>query len=320
MLESKSIRILITGSSSTNSVDFVRALARQSEFQFHLTAADIFDQKMSVGAQFCQDYVKVPKATDPNFTIEIQRICREKKIDILVPMIDEEFLALASIAGKLRSESTVVMLPKLEILETCLHKIKFNLFLAENGFPHLPIFKSRHDISELPVISKPELGRGSQGVKVLKSPQDLSAHQLLSGFFYQKMVSGEEYTVDLLCSSTGKALVAIPRIRLEVRDGKSVKAKTVRNEVVERTAMEICDGLQMTGPCCLQCIVDASGTPYFFDFNPRIGAATTISVQAGVNIPFLAIKNILGRPILPDELQFQSDLIMLRYWSEVFTK
>lgn len=316
----KRIRVLITGISSTNSIAFLRALKKQNQIDFHISGTDIYERHLSVGAQFCDDFHQIVSARDPNFANQLLQICLKNEIEILVPIIDEEFPIILENRTSFENQGIKIILPPNEAIEICTDKIKTFHFLKKMGFPTVPIFEKTPQPDSLPVVMKPVRGRGSHGLRHILKSEDLKAvTPAPNGYFFQKTMSGTEYTVDTFSDLNGNTLVAVPRNRIEVREGKCTKAQIVHNKAVEDMAKKICDDLKMTGPACLQCFVGDDQIPYFFDLNPRIGSATTITIEAGVNIPLLAIKSLLNLKIDSKELIFKNHLIMLRYWSEVFT-
>ncbi len=312
--------VLVTGASSTNSIDFIRALKKQTELSLRICATDIYEKNLSIGSHFSDSFYQVPPAKDPEFVNKLLEICKVEQTHILVPIIDEEFGPILQNRSRFEQNKVKVVLPEETILSATSNKLNFHNFLLTNGFNSPALKSTPFSSADLPLITKPIHGRGSQGVKIIRTAKDLENFQLPADYIVQKMVSGTEFTIDTFSDLNGKTLVAVPRIRMEIRDGKSVRAQIQHNELIEIATKSICDKLKMTGPACLQCILTSDNTPYFFDFNSRIGSATRLTVEAGVNIPFLAIKSLLNLKIEQKELQFENNIIMLRYLNEVFTK
>ncbi len=311
--------ILITGVSSSNSISFIKSLRKQKEMEFNVFGTDIYEKYLSTGAQFCDRFFKIPRADDEQFIPTLLKICKENSIRVLVPIIDEEFFPISKSIHEFKKIDTLLMLPDAEVLMVCENKVKLCEFLKDNGFSTPKVYLSVASASAFPLVKKPFIGRGSKGVTMIHNKQELNDKSERDKYFLQEYIEGQEYTIDTLSDLNGKVLAAVPRVRLEVRDGKCIKGQTVKNRIIEEMSVQICNRLVITGPACLQCILANDGIPYFFDINPRIGSATILTVQAGINIPFLAVKNLLGMRI--DNLigQFKENIIMLRYLSEFFT-
>lgn len=315
----KKIKILITGISSSNSISFIKGLRQQHEMEFNIFGTDIYEKYLSLGPFFCHRFFKIPRAEEKQFIPSLIKICKENSIEMLVPIIDEEFIPISRSQDQFTKIKTRVMLPNAKVVTICENKVRFGEFLKNNGLPTPKWYLSTPPVSSLPLIKKPVMGRGSKGVTIIRDKKALINIPGEKGYFYQKYIEGPEYTIDTLSDLNGKVLAVVPRIRLEVSSGKSVKAQTVKNKIIEELAIKICQKLGITGPACLQCILGQGGKPYFFEINPRIGSATILTVEAGINIPFLAVKILLGMKV--DNLlgQFKENVIMLRYLNEYYT-
>ncbi len=314
----KKINILITGVSSSNSITFIKSLRRQKQIGFNIFGTDIYEKRLSLGSLFCDYVFKIPPAGDINFIPELLKVCKKNRIEILVPIIDEEFPPISKSRDEFRKINTKVMLPTSEVLDICSNKIKFNQFLEAEGFTCAKWYLTKPLLCNFPLIKKPIRGRGSEGITIIHNNKELETDVPKDGYFYQRYIEGPEYTIDTLSDLQGNVLVVVPRIRLEVRNGKSVRAKIVRNKIIEQTARNICTKLKLTGPACLQCIMSEDKKPYFLEVNPRIGSATIITVVAGINIPFLATKILLGMKITESINKIKNGLIMLRYFEEYY--
>ena len=67
----------------------------------------------------------------------------------------------------------------------------------------------------------------------------------------------------------------------------------------------------------IQCIDDGKDI-YLIEVNPKFAATLPFTVRAGVNMPLLLLKMCLGEQIHRRIDDFEDDLVMLRYWQEVY--
>ncbi len=311
--------ILITAISSSNAISFIKGLRSQSEIKLRIAGTDISKKVFSAGAQFVDKFFEVPPASEAHYVSALLEICRKNNIDILVPIIDEEFLPISKNRKRFEAANTRVMLPAHEHLLQCHDKYKTYLFFKEHNIPTPSTSLTPPGPKGCPVLAKPRFGRGSRDISTIRNIDDLRRLEGRNHIF-QKIIRGEEYTIDTLSDTEGRAIAAVPRLRLEIRNGISYRAKTVKNKRIEDTSVSICEMLKLTGPACIQCIMAPTGRPYFFEINPRIGSAVVLTIRAGINIPFLAVKNILGMRIPRLIGKFQENVVMLRYWEEIYTK
>jgi carbamoylphosphate synthase large subunit len=73
----------------------------------------------------------------------------------------------------------------------------------------------------------------------------------------------------------------------------------------------------MTGPGNIQVIRGRhDGRCYFIEGNPKFAAAMGLTIGAGLNIPLVYVKLVLGLPVLKDELVRRAGVWMVRAWQE----
>lgn len=312
------VNILITGIGSSNSLSFVKGLRKQDEIDVNIIGTDIYEREFSAGAQFVDKFYKVPCADDPIFIQSLLKICKENNIHIVVPVIDEEFIPISQARDDFEQIKSRVMLPDHEQVLVCYDKFRTYLFFSSKGFPTPKTWTEIPATPKYPILMKPRVGRGSKGIKIIQEARDIDTYHRPGEYIYQEVIGGKEFTIDTLSNMDGKILAVVPRNRLEIKDGVSYKSVTIKNKVIEEMCANICETLRLKGPANLQCILTDDGTPYFIEINSRIGSAVVLTIHAGVNIPLLAVKNILGMKI--DMIgRFKENVVMLRYWDEVFT-
>jgi carbamoyl-phosphate synthase large subunit len=130
----------------------------------------------------------------------------------------------------------------------------------------------------------------------------------------QEYLPGEEYTVDVLSDLSGAPLLAVPRVRLETKDGISSKGRVLRDPEMERLCLEIARHLNLKGPTCMQLKRDEGGRLKFLEINPRIGGGSMFTTLAGVNIPMLLLDLIAGTELA---IPAPNEIVVLRYYEEV---
>jgi carbamoyl-phosphate synthase large subunit len=129
------------------------------------------------------------------------------------------------------------------------------------------------------------------------------------------LTAGQEVTIDTLSDLDGRFLCACPRIRLEVKSGQAYRSITIARPDLVESARRFVEGMPIFGPSNIQCFLTENG-PAFFEINARFGAGTILSIQAGMNGPAALVALVRGAPLPP--LAPRADVLMLRYWQEVF--
>ena len=133
----------------------------------------------------------------------------------------------------------------------------------------------------------------------------------------QEFIEGIEYTVDVYCNPDGSVVSIVPRIRMEIQAGLSIKSRTVRDEKLICCIDRYCKSNVFIGPICIQVIVDNNGNIFFIDVNPRMGGTTNLSMEAGLNMPKFIIANFEGHICKPDDT-WRNDLVLSRYYGGIY--
>jgi len=93
-----------------------------------------------------------------------------------------------------------------------------------------------------------------------------------------------------------------------------VKNKKIMNRVAELA------GMLKAGPgvITVQCFLQQNRTIKFSEINPRFGGGVPLAIKAGANFPKWILQELLGKRTNIRFNDFQDNLIMLRYDSEVW--
>lgn len=306
------ITILRTGAGSAVAPGVIRGLR---EAGARVVAADM--DPLSVGFGFADDRVVIPPARDPGFIGALIDACARHDINVLFPDVDEEMLPVAEARQEFERRGVRVLLSSERTIRTCLDKKSLGPALDAMGIG-TPRSYEREGLAEgdFPLFVKPRSGRGSQGGRRVDGPAALDP-AVDHGFLIQECLVGTEYTIDTLADLDGRFLYAVPRQRVAVDSGISVKGRVVDEPDLIEQARRVVEGLGIVGPGCLQCIVGADGVAKFIDCNPRLGGGVALSLAAGA--PFLrdVVGLLLGEPVQPPA-KVRVGLTMLRHWTESY--
>ncbi|RKY33490.1 MAG: hypothetical protein DRP68_02235 [Candidatus Omnitrophota bacterium] len=314
------IKVLITSAGSAPAIGVIKALRQQKEIKIRIIAVDM--DRLSAGFYLADDFYLVPSSQESNFISEIIKICKKEKVSFLIPIIDEELPFFAKEQKLLESVGLRVLVNNLEVIERGNDKYATYLFCREHNIlaPETYLFSPRSKYSgiSLPIIVKPRWGRGSQFLYKLKDLNQLDYLSLPNReFVVQEFISGREYTVDILAQPDGTILQAIPRERIVVKAGMMYKGRTEKNKGLIEYAKRIAQKFGINGPCNIQ-FIEKGDKFYLIEVNPKFAAGLPLTVNAGINIPFLLIKMHLGMRVSSQELEFKDNFYMLRYWEEIY--
>ena len=281
--------ILVTGAGSPGFIPIVKAL------NYRVIGVDM--DEGAVGKDFVDKFYKVPPAKDELFIPAIREICKNEKVSVILPKVtaETEKLALEKDLG-----GAIVSISDYKTVNLCNNKLAFYIKCSQSRIPIPPFLIGNK------FISKPIRGSGSEGVETLSfnEPKILMEH-----------IQGEEYSVDILANH-GDPLVIVPRIRTKVKAGISVEGVVTQQEQVIFWAGEITKLLKLNGIVGLQFIMDRNGIPLVIECNPRMHGTLALTIEAGANLPDLAVKLALGEEFEPPQIKW--GLKMKRYLREVY--
>lgn len=327
---STKMNILITGAGAANAICLIKLLSELPDVS-KIVACDASQLASGLYFPSVSSRYLVPYATDSNFMNTINEICEKEDINVVFPCVDEELYKFSEAREQFKDRGIKVIVSNPESIQIAKDKLLCMLTLSSNGIPvpMTPHPNSPSSIEELkkivghlgfPLCFKLRYGRGSREFSEISSLDEAifeferrreSGHP----FIIQEFIEGEEYSCDALAWK-GEAKVIIPRRRLEIRGGISVKGKTVCNPNVSAVVRRTIKLLDLDYGCNVQLIVPEDGVPRVIEVNPRFAGTVILSVKSGINLPLLAIKLAFNEHTEIRE-EFK-EMIMLRYWEELF--
>ena len=266
----------------------------------------------------------VPNAENPNYIPKIIEICHAENVNVIFPCTDPELEIIATSINEVTNSGVKVIISPSKTINICRDK----WLTYENLNRHLPITKSALpdtgvekalEFTGLPAMIKPRKGWGSRQTAKIESIEE--ARFLLTRIpapVIQKYLTGTEYTIDCLADKDGKVVCAIPRQRIKILGGISLQGITVRDEDLIELGKEVAKHLKFIGPFNFQVIKNCEETK-IVEINPRFSGTGILSVMAGANIPYLALKDICNMRI-PSQIDFEDGLILSRYFEEIYIK
>ena len=310
-------RVLLTGAGGAAAVSFIKA-TRDEGVVLH--AADM--DPLAAGLYLVpagQRHLLLPGA-DPGFVAHLLELCRQHAIDVLVPTVDVELLGVARARDRFASAGVRLLLASEATLTICLDKVSL-LRACESTVP-----VGRYAVMDasfspdgwaFPMIVKPRAGSGSRGVAKVPSLERLATFPLDGQLLVQEFLPGDEYSVDVLAAGDGRVVAAVPRVRLKVDSGIAVTARTLHDDELEDLACRVAARVGLSYAANIQFRRSAAGVPTLLEVNARFPGTMPLTVHSGVNMPLLALRDVLGEPPPAGRLPFR-DVAVVRYWTEEF--
>lgn len=317
----ENINVLVTSAGSAPGVSVIKALRKQNELKLRIVAVDM--DELSSGFHLTDKCYTVPGCQSEDFITKVIEICQKEKIDMVIPIIDEELPVFAKSMKLFLSKGLKLLVNEAEVIERGSDKYKTYLFCRENGIRTPPTFLpvEINDASslEFPLMAKPRRGRGSVSILKIENEEQFRDTVLPNNdFIVQKFIPGIEFTVDVVASPQNEILQVIPRERIMVKAGVVYKGRTKKDADLMDLAKETAHKFGINGPCNIQFMKSNGGKFYLIEVNPKFSGGLPLTVNAGVNIPLVLIKMHMGMDVRAGELEFKNNFYMLRYWEEVY--
>jgi carbamoyl-phosphate synthase large subunit len=307
-------RVLITGAGGPAGVAVIRSLAARDDMD--VFAADMDGWASGLYLVGGDRRRIVPPGLRADFVDAVIGIVRADRIDLVVSTVDVELVPLSSRRGELGAPLAAA---SEQALRTCLDK----WLLVQACAPHARVPATALLTAEgiarewdFPVIVKPRSGAGSRGVHLVADREALEAEPRDDAWIIQENLPGDEFSVDVLMGSDGRAIAAVPRLRARVDSGVAIAGQTVHRDELERTAEACAAAAGIVGVCNVQLRYDSIGVAALLEINPRFPGSMPLTIAAGVDMPGLLADMTLGRPV-PSRVEF-TEIANVRYLADVF--
>jgi carbamoyl-phosphate synthase large subunit len=124
---------------------------------------------------------------------------------------------------------------------------------------------------------------------------------------------GVEWTVDVYVAQDGSFPMIVPRERLGLSGGISLKGKTVKQSAIIEASRMLLRDLPCRGPICIQWMADAKGNPKLVEVNPRLSGGVMITAAAGAD-PMACLVTELENGFVPP-VDWR-EVTVIRYFDE----
>lgn len=253
-----------------------------------------------------ENYIgEIPFINDENFVDKLNSILNKYSIDFVFPALDSVLLKLAEIRNSLNAE---VLMSANETIEICRNKNSTYKHLAECDF--LPeVYTNINEVKEYPVLLKPAVGQGAQGVKIINNYDELS-FELMHRKEEQaicEFLPGTEYTVDCFTDINRTLKFCAHRSRKRIKSGISVNSILEKdNKRIIEIAKIINSKFKFRGAWFFQVKLSKNNEFKLMEIGTRVAGTMCVERARGVNLPLLTVFDALGYPV---EIKPQFDFV-----------
>jgi carbamoyl-phosphate synthase large subunit len=340
------LTILVTGAGAPGIRGTLHALRKNPEGrQVRVIGVDI--DPGVVGRFLVDCFFPLPPPEDDSYISELLRICRRESVDVIVPQTTREIAVLSKTLEALEAGGIRTMVSGPRAIETANNKWLVMKAVEQLGLPCPKYYLTGsemellHAVARLgypqnPVVVKPPISNGMRGVRVLRAQAwdvrrflsekpmglEVSLEDLIAmlrrgpgwpELLVTEFLPGPEYTVDAFRGD--KVEIAVPRLREQIRSGITFHSRTaLRADMAEFTLLAA-RTIGLYYAFGFQFKLDSEGTPKILESNPRVQGTMVASVFSGVNVIWMAVKELIGETVQEKPRLFESEF--LRFWGGI---
>ena len=343
--EKNMIRVLITGC-SMHSYDLICELRNNYDgeeiYVVGINCEDTALLRKGVDAGYV-----VPRITEPDYEDKLAEICEKEKVDVILPFITAELPVACKYKNRLEAAGTKVSVSSLESLKVVGDKTQL-MRLYPDLMPKQALAMSSYAIREfaekigypekkfcckLPnrcgglgfCIIDEEKGRdltlynkfGLNRYITMNMLIDLAAH-CNDDIILQEYEEGIDYSMCILADH-GELLYGLGFEASLMAFGSAMFADIKQNEQAYKIARAVTKDTGLDGNACFDFILKPDGSVKLLEVNPRLSATLPFIARAGLNLPYLRCRQLLGYDIRNLDLKINYRLRMSKnYESEYF--
>ena len=343
----KDITVLITAAGNVFMPGTTACFRNNGESNIRLIGADMNDDKTML--EMVDTYYPVPRGDDPKYVDIILDICKKEKVDIVMPIMSVELESLSRNKEKFREIGTIVSVSDIESLEIANDKLRLMDYMSVNGFDcpkyyrignadELIRYAKELGYPEKKVCVKATHGSGSRGFRILdgrinkydrfmyekpntnlisleEMTEILSIPEAMPEMIVMEYLPGNEYTVDLLADK-GRVMYNCCRKSLNMDNSIMLDGVIESKKEVLDLCEKVVKSLKLDGNIGFDLKENKNGKPYIMECNPRMTAGIPMFMAAGINLPYLCVKKIMGEEL--PELSIKEGMKMKRRYLEMY--
>jgi carbamoyl-phosphate synthase large subunit len=322
--------VLLT-SAGTDSFPAMKDAFDSAPEDFRVIGCDI--DKKAFGLLLADKGHIVPKREAPGFIPKLLDICKEEGVSFIFPLCPQDQPVLAAHKREFGEAGVSIIASAIEVVNKAGDKIQLHDFCKQEGIGVGRYFvcRSLDEVKETAanlgypkkkVVLKRRISAGGQGVRMLESMDNKelfwkqsSMLDSLENFLYyfkdadfpkdpgdiliEEYLPGPEYSIDTISDDRGRVIQAVVRERFRSVGGMALHAEVVDSEDVRQEAIKLADALGLCYINNIQFKRNEAGKPCIMEINPRVPGTICLTIDSGVNMPYMAVRIARGETVAP---------------------
>ena len=268
-------------------------------------------QSSPYAASLCDHFATKPDCDEaaPAYLAFWADFVTANRIDLILPGISIDMHFLDTHRQVFDDLGVRVALNTPDLIRVTRDKLNFHRACQDIGLEQIPTCnpgswdEAVRALGPAPILFKPRVGEGSQGIVLLNDCVDFDywTRQAGENWLVQKYVGSdsEEYTLGTFGFGDGRALDPIIFRRRLTRSGHTGWAEVVDHPLLADATRRIVAHFRPLGPTNLQFRV-AGDIPYLLEINPRFSSSASLRTAFGYNEAEMCIDHFL-RGLRPEQ-------------------
>ena len=169
---------------------------------------------------------------------------------------------------------------------------------------------------------KPRRGSGARSIHPAadRAQMEFFVDYVDEPVMVQRLMGGDEFSIDILGDLDGRCLNAIPRTMIESRGGESIKGTVIDDAELVDLGRRVGEALGVRGPCTVQAFRDPEIGLGITDVNTRFGGAFPAPMYAalpGRTYPELIVRMARGERVEPHVGEFRAGHTFTRWFWQI---
>lgn len=289
--------MLVTGAGGPAGIAALRSLTALDGLEVHAADAD----RWAAGLHLLPPERRhlLPGGREPGYAARLRAVCVAAGIDVVLPTVDRELLAIDTARPELERLGVRVALPTGTTVALCANRALLAARLGgEVPVPRTDLLGGRVDPSSwrYPVVVRP-VDASARGTEVITSAAELAARPADPRRVVQAHLPGDPVDLDVVADGDGRVVAVVPRHVAPDRHGRPLAAWTAPDPALDALGREVAGALGLTHAATIRLRRDADGVPHVVDVRTRVTSGAALSAAAGVDLPRWAVAVALGEPL-----------------------
>ena len=259
--------------------------------------------------------VEPPPIDDPGYVPFLEELVARHGVKAVIPLTDLDIEVLAR-------SGLPAFVPAPDVCRATYDKYETHQLLLSHGLPSPPTVLPGEEPESYPVMVKPRRGSGARSIHPAADSRQMEffVEYVDEPVMVQRLMGGDEYSIDILGDLDGRCLNAIPRTMIESRGGESIKGMVIADDELIDLGRRVAEALGVRGPCTVQAFRDPEIGLGITDVNTRFGGAFPAPMYAalpGRTYPELIVRMARGERIEPHVGEFRAGHTFTRWFWQI---